>query len=91
MVWVLEHRRDLEADFRVFYRLTPAEALELDFPEWLALAHRVSAYEGVMRLRAEAQEREEQRTRRKPGTRMVEGTRDAVQSDPLLAEAISFN
>lgn len=91
MTWVLDHRRDLEADFRVFYRLTPAEALELDFPEWLALAHRASAYSGVMRLRAETQEHERQRHRRKPGTRMVEATREAVQRDPLLAEAISFN
>lgn len=91
MVWVLDHQRDLAADFRVFYRLTPAEALELDAPEYLALAHRVSAYAGVMRLRAEDQEAQRQRTRRKPGTRMVESTPEAVQRDPLLAEAISFN
>lgn len=91
MVWVLEHRRDLEADFRVFYRLTPEEALELPAPDYLALAHRASAYSGVMRLRAEAQESDRRRHQPKRGTRVVEGTREKVQADPLLAEAISFN
>lgn len=91
MVWVLDHQRDLEADFRVFYRLTPVETLELDSPEYLALAHRASAYEGVMRARAEEEEKTQRRTRMARGTRKVDGTKEAVLADPLLAGAISFN
>ena len=88
---MLEHRRDLEADFRVFYRLTPAEALELEAPEWFALAYRVSVYGGVMGTRAEAEENERRRHGPRRGVRQVDATREAVLADPLLAGAISFN
>jgi hypothetical protein len=88
VAWVLDHRRDLEADFRAIYHLSPREALALPGPEYLALAYRVSAYQGVMNHRmAEAADKAKPRQ----WVRQVEGTRESVQADPLLREAISFS
>lgn len=60
---------------------------ELDFPEYLSLAYRLPAYQGVLAHRAA----EEQRKKPRRGVRQVDGSREAVQSDPLLAAAISFS
>jgi hypothetical protein len=46
--WVLDHQRDLWADFRAFYGLSPGESRAISGPEYFALAYRVSAYGGVM-------------------------------------------
>lgn len=53
---MLAHQRDLWADFRFAYGLSPAEALALPGPEYMALAWRTPAYNGVMaaRLASEA-------------------------------------
>lgn len=60
------------------------------FPEYLALAYRVSAYQGVMQARmAEAQE-QDRRMGRRPGVRQVVAERKALEADPLLRDAISF-
>lgn len=91
MVWVLDHTRDLMADFRVFYRLSWSEALALPGPEFLALAYRASAFQGVMALREQEEAVRQARTKPARGVRQVEPTREAVQTDPLLAAAISFN
>jgi hypothetical protein len=48
----------LAADFRVFYRLSPKKALRLSGPEFMALAHRTSAYDGVMAVRIRAEHEE---------------------------------
>lgn len=45
---MLLHQRDLWADFRAIYHLSPGEALALPGPEYMALAYRVPAYQGVM-------------------------------------------
>ena len=56
---MLTHQRDLWADFRAIYHLSPREALELPGPEYMALAYRASAYAGVMaaRLASEQEDR----------------------------------
>lgn len=88
MAWVLDHRRDLESDFRAIHHLSPAEALALPGPEYLALAYRITAYQGVMSHRAaEAQEKR----RKSRGIKQVAGEREAVQADPNLDAAISFS
>jgi hypothetical protein len=45
---VLDHQRDLWADFRAIYHLSPAEARALPGPEYMALAWRTPAYAGAM-------------------------------------------
>lgn len=53
---MLEHQRDLWADFRFAYGLSPAEALALPGPEYMALAWRTPAYSGVMAARLASDE-----------------------------------
>ncbi len=90
MAWVLDHTRDLDADFRVFYHLSWREALALPGPELLALAYRVGAYPGVIHHRlAEAEAKERRNAPR--GARMVTAEKATVLADPLLSGAISFN
>lgn len=48
---MLAFQRDLSADFRRFYGLSPTEALALPAPEYLALAYRVDVYGGVIAMR----------------------------------------
>lgn len=62
----------------------------MDLPEYLALAYRVSAYPGVMQARHQETDARERRTRLAPGARRVSGTKEAIQADPLLTDAISF-
>lgn len=54
---MLDHQRDLWADFRVFYHLSPTEALALPGPEYLALAYRTPVYQGVIAARIERDRR----------------------------------
>lgn len=90
MAWVLDHIRDLMADFRAIYHLSWRDALALPGPEFLALAYRVMAYPGVMSHRlAEAEAKERRNAPR--GARMVTGEKAMVLADPLLSGAISFN
>ena len=91
MAWVLEHPRDLAADFRAIYHLSPAETQDLSAPEFFALAHRLPAYRGVLAARAAETETRERKHRKRRGVRQVDSSREAIQRDPLLAEAISFN
>lgn len=78
------------ADFLAVYRLGPAEVQDLDFPTYLALAYRVSAYAGVMQARHQEAEAMERRTGVPRGARRVEATQEALTADPLLRDAISF-
>lgn len=81
---MLDHQTDLQADFRVFYRLTPAEAAALAGPEYLALAYRVSAYQGVMAARIAAYE--ETQRRRNGGAERTE----RPITDPALADLVEY-
>jgi hypothetical protein len=75
----------LAADFRVFYRLSPKKALRLSGPEFMALAHRTSAYDGVMAVRIRAEHEETD-----PETTEVAPTQEAVSADPALAGLVSW-
>lgn len=50
---MLDHQRDLWADFRAFYHLDPAAAQALPGPEYFALAFRAPAFRGAMRAQLE--------------------------------------
>jgi hypothetical protein len=82
---VVFHLNDLEADFRAFYGLTPGDIVELTGPHFLALAHRVSAFPGVMQARYQA---ETESKTAKDGE--VESTPQALQQDPALADLIDY-
>lgn len=49
VLWVLDHLRDLEADFLRFYRIV--DMFEMDSRRFFALAFRTLAYDGVMTAR----------------------------------------
>ena len=87
--WVIDHPRDLAADFRAIYHMSPADVADTPAPEFFALAYRLPAYEGIMRARVE---QEETKTRRNvaPGAKLVESERKAIERDPLLADLIDF-
>lgn len=50
-MWVLDHLDDLESDFSAIHRVADIHALE--GPRFFRMAHRINAYEGVMKMRAE--------------------------------------
>jgi hypothetical protein len=85
-MWVLFHLDDLDADFRVFYRLDLEEALELPGPRFLALAQRVTAYSGVMSARVEAQHDED--TPSEPGE--VESSAASLTTNAAFADLIDY-
>lgn len=57
-MWVLDHQDDIDADFLAIYGIDLLEQ-EISARRYFALAHRLTAYTGVMAARREA-EREEQ-------------------------------
>jgi hypothetical protein len=75
---VTEHLDDLEADFLAIYGIE--DMYDLTGPKFLALAYRVSAYQGVMRLRAHEVHEEpepdlDSYSTAAPGDRVVASTR----------------
>ncbi len=58
VIWVLDHQADLDADFLAVYGID-LEQVDISAPRYFALAHRATAYSGVMAARAE-EEREQQ-------------------------------
>lgn len=54
--WVLDYGADLDADFLAIYGID-LEVCDMTGPRYLALAHRLNAYQGVMAARVE-EERE---------------------------------
>lgn len=83
---MFHHLDDLEADFRAVYRLTPAEALELDGPQFLALAYRLTAYPGVLQVRV--QEEAEHEAPRQDGE--LESSPHNLQHNADLADVIDY-
>ena len=86
---------DLDADFRVFYRIDDIESLS--GPRFMALALRVFAYQGVMAARATGLEQESRpapqaisNTNYGTEVRQVESTREAISADPVLAGLVSW-
>ena len=67
LLWVFDHQDDLDADFLAIYGID-LDRDEITARRYFALAHRLTAYTGVMAARAEA-EREEQEPTRTTSTR----------------------
>lgn len=85
-MWTLDHLDDLDADFRVFYRVDDIEGLT--GPRFLALALRVFAYQGVMAARVT--ERHDSPHANGTEVRQVEGTKTAITADPALSGLVSW-
>ncbi|WP_213451595.1 hypothetical protein [Rhizomonospora bruguierae] len=51
LFWVLDHDADVASDMSAIHRV--ADHLSMPAPRFFAFAHRLPAYRGVMRLRAE--------------------------------------
>lgn len=84
VLWILDHLADLDADFRVFYRMSWKEAVAaLTGPELMALAWRVSVYQGVMAARIAVD-----RQPAASGAREVDSSRAALQAN--LGDLIEF-
>jgi hypothetical protein len=80
----------VEADFRTFYRLTPAEVARMSGPHFLALAWRLTAYSGVVAARASAENEDSTTPAHREQGGSVEATPHALRSDPALADVIDY-
>jgi hypothetical protein len=58
LIWVLDHEADIDADFLAIYGIDLEQADAMTAPRYFALAHRLTAYQGVMAARVE-EEREQ--------------------------------
>jgi len=88
---VLDYLDDLASDFRVFYRVDDFD--ELSGPQFLSLAFRVSAYQGVMNARLSNQQQEassNNSSSHRQEVKRVESTREALTKDPAFAGGISW-
>jgi len=80
---VLDHRRDLEADFRAFFHLSPKQSQALPGPEFMGLAYRCMVFPGVMAARAaKIQQDQQKRTR---------GGVEKSVHDPSLSDLIEYS
>lgn len=87
MGWVLDHRRDVETDFRHLFHLSPAQSLALPGPEYLALVYRMPALNGVMAARAAALQERQQAP---AGGQEVPATPVNLQTHPTLAGWVDY-
>lgn len=73
MLWVLDHEADIDADFLACYGIDLA-TYPMTGPRYLALAYRLTAYQGVMATRT-ANEREQRDTEpeARPEVRRADG------------------
>ncbi|MFJ9771240.1 hypothetical protein ACIRVF_08345 [Kitasatospora sp. NPDC101157] len=90
---MLDHLDDLASDFSVFHRI--ADITLLDGPTFFRLAWRMPAYEGVMRVRATAQQGDGDTAgmpHMAPGRyeEINPGTRTALAADPAFAGLFSY-
>jgi hypothetical protein len=86
VMWVLDHEADIDADFLAIYGLD-LEHVEITGPRYFALAHRLTAYQGVMAARVD-EERDDpppQRASTTP-TRTSSTAPPARQGDSETAE-----
>lgn len=102
MLWTLDHLDDLDADFRVFYRIDGIGderfPLGLTAPRFFALAHRSAAYEGVMAARVAEEMAEQEKpgnTRQAPpqraaGVELVESNPAVLAAHPVFGDLIDF-
>jgi hypothetical protein len=89
LTWIIDHRRDVMADLRVFAHLSWRDALAMPGPELMALCWRLPVYGGaVAALQARQTQGNGHRVRH--ADRVIPSTRAALLSDPAFAGAISF-
>lgn len=81
--WTLDHQDDIDADFLAIYGLDLYEQ-EIAGPRYFALAHRLTAYTGVMAARIE--EERGQTTERPTPTRTQDTAPPTRQSGSETAE-----
>jgi hypothetical protein len=67
--------------------LTPKQAMRLDGRDYLRLAWRVAAYQGVMAARV-AEENDDETSGPRGDVKQVEPTREALANDPAFAGLI---
>lgn len=68
VAWVLNHLDDIDADFLAIYGIDLEQADAISARRYFALAHRLTAYQGVMAARVE-EEREDRPTTSSTPTR----------------------
>lgn len=68
VLWVLDHEADLDADFLAIYGID-LDTYDMDGPRYLALAHRLPAYQGVMAARIEEEREDAPASSSQPATR----------------------
>jgi hypothetical protein len=54
-MWVLDHQDDIDADFLAIYGIDLEQA-DVSAPRYFALAHRLTAYQGVMAARVDQEQ-----------------------------------
>jgi hypothetical protein len=89
LTWIIDHRRDVMADLRVFARLSWAEALAMPGPELMALCWRLPVYGGAVAV-LQARQTQGNGHRVRPADRVLPSTRAALMSSPDLRGVISF-
>lgn len=65
VMWVLDHEDDIDADFLAIYGID-LDREDIPARRYFALAHRLTAYTGVMAARVEAEREEQQPTSSTP-------------------------
>ncbi|MEV8033890.1 hypothetical protein [Streptomyces sp. NPDC086182] len=73
VLWVLDHEADLDADFLAIYGIDLEQA-DVSAPRYFALAHRLTAYQGVMAARVD-----DERDQTSSTTTRTHGTQPARQ------------
>jgi len=102
VAWVLDYLDDLESDFSVLHRVD--DIYSMPGARFLRLARRITAYAGVMQVRADAAARADRDveppaprvqpaaqpvTRQDPnGPRVVPGDRAALAADPVFGALV---
>lgn len=92
LLWLLDYLDDIESDLSVFHRVDDWRSMA--GPRFFRLAVRLAAYNGVMHARALATSQDDAPS----GTQAandgqvarVDGTREAIETDPVLSSLITF-
>lgn len=90
---MLDHKRDLEADFRAFYHLDHRSMYRLDGPQFLSLATRTMAFSGVMAARASKLQESKSKGRGAAGNgerREHEGTTAVLTGHPVISKYVEY-
>lgn len=77
IAWVLDHQEDIDADFLAIYGIDLEQDDAISSRRYFALAHRLTAYTGVMAARAEAE-----RDERQPSPSSTTSTRTSSTAAP---------